>query len=59
MQHSEFLLSQKPGVTSARGAKQWLRDLPLSDARSAHHAAVAMLAEWEDSPTWPPDGRSL
>ena len=53
MQQSEFMLNQRPGVTSARGAKAWLRELPLSDARSAHHAVVAMLSEWEETPTAP------
>jgi hypothetical protein len=50
MQHSEFLLNQRHGVVSARGAKRWLRDLPLSDARSAHHTVSAMLGELADSP---------
>lgn len=50
MQHSEFLLAQRPGVVNARGAKQWLKDLPLTDARAAHHCVAALVAELEHAP---------
>jgi hypothetical protein len=50
MLHSEFLLNQRPGVDSARGAKEWLRGLPLTDARASHHALAALLTELGDAP---------
>lgn len=50
MLHSEFLLNQRPGVADARGAKAWLRDLPLTDSRAAHHAIGALINEFEQSP---------
>ncbi|MDB5807783.1 MAG: hypothetical protein JWN73_5105 [Betaproteobacteria bacterium] len=49
MLHTEFLLNQRPGVTNARGAKEWLREQPVTDARAAHHAVAGLLAELEDS----------
>ncbi|MBL8377847.1 MAG: hypothetical protein JNM79_08265 [Burkholderiales bacterium] len=50
MLHSEFLLNQRPGVADARGAKAWLRDLPLTDSRAAHHAISSLLSEFEHAP---------
>jgi hypothetical protein len=50
MLHTEFLLSQHHGVSNARGAKEWIRDLPLTDARVAHHAVSGLIAELEDAP---------
>ena len=49
MLHSEFMLSQRPNVSDARDARAWLRALPLTDARAAHHAIEAMLAEFEEN----------
>ena len=49
MLHTEFLLNQRPGVSNARGAKEWLRQQPVTDARAAHHAVAGLLAELEDS----------
>lgn len=45
MQSTEIMLERVSGVATARNAKQWLRDLPISDARSAHHAVSALLRE--------------
>ena len=45
MQSTEMMLGRISGVTTAGRAKQWLRDLPISDARSAHHAVSALLRE--------------
>ncbi len=51
MQSTEMMLGKTSGVATARSAKQWLRDLPISDARSAHHAVSALLRELgEDAP---------
>jgi len=50
MLHTEFLLAQRPGITNARGAKEWVKELPITDARAAHHALAGMIAEFEDSP---------
>jgi hypothetical protein len=49
MLHTEFLLNQRPGITNARGAKEWVKELPVTDARAAHHALAGMVAELEDS----------
>ena len=49
MLHTEFLLNQRPGILNAKGAKEWIRELPITDARAAHHAIAGMLAELEDS----------
>ena len=49
MLHSEFLLNQRPGIASARGAKEWLKDLPLTDARAAQHSVAALIAELDDA----------
>ena len=53
MMNSELLLAARPGVASGRMAKQWLKQLPLSDAGSAHHAATAMIAELVDADVAP------
>ena len=45
MQLTEMMLAERPGITTARGAKLWLGTLQLSDPRSSHHAISAMLAE--------------
>lgn len=45
MQLTEMMLAERPGVSTARGAKLWLSTLPLSDPRSSHHAISALLAE--------------
>ena len=45
MQSTEFLLHQRSGVVTAKSAKQWLKELPMADARSAHHAGSALLRE--------------
>jgi hypothetical protein len=45
MQLTEMMLADRPGITTARGAKLWLGTLPLSDPRSSHHAISALLAE--------------
>jgi|GEM_PF-5549314 len=45
MQSTEIMLGKTSAVATARSAKQWLRDLPISDARSAHHAVSALLRE--------------
>jgi len=50
MLHTEFLLSQRHGVANARSAKEWIKDLPLTDARAAHHAVSGLLAELDDAP---------
>lgn len=50
MLHSEFLLSQRPGVADARGAKAWLHDLPLTDSRAAHHAISGLVREFDEAP---------
>lgn len=49
MLHSEFLLSQRPGVGNARDAKEWVKSLPVTDARAAHHALETLVAEFDDS----------
>ncbi len=49
MLHSEFLLSQRPGVANAREAKAWVKNLPVTDARAAHHALETLVAEFDDS----------
>lgn len=49
MLHTEFLLSQRPGITNARSAKEWIKDLPVTDARAAHHAIAGLMLEMEDS----------
>jgi len=49
MLHTEFLLNQRPGIVNARGAKEWIKELPVTDARAAHHALAGMLAELEDA----------
>jgi hypothetical protein len=49
MLHSEFMLSQRPNVANARAAKDWLKELPLTDARAAHHAIETLLAEFEEN----------
>lgn len=49
MQHSQWMLERRVGIASARGAKEWLRDLPLADARSAHHATQAFFDELADA----------
>ncbi|HEY4373280.1 MAG TPA: hypothetical protein VGN52_15220 [Burkholderiales bacterium] len=49
MLHTEFLLNQRPGVTNARGAKEWIKELPVTDARAAHHAVAGLMSEMEDS----------
>ncbi len=49
MLHSQFLLHQRPGVASARDAKDWIRSLPLTDARAAHHALETLIAEFEEN----------
>ena len=48
MLHSQFLLNQRPGVASARDAKDWIRSLPLTDARAVHHALETLIAEFEE-----------
>ncbi len=51
MQSTELMLGKTSGVATARSAKQWLRDLPITDARNAHHAVSALLRELsEDAP---------
>ena len=55
MQSTEIMLGSTSGVASARSAKQWLRDLPLSDARSAHHAVSALLRELSHATPGPRD----
>ena len=45
MQSTEMMLERVSGVATASNAKQWLRELPISDARSAHHAVSALLRE--------------
>lgn len=45
MQSTEFLLHQRSGVVTAKSAKQWLKELPMADARCAHHAGSALLNE--------------
>jgi hypothetical protein len=45
MQLTEMMLADRPGITTARGAKSWLSTLPLSDPRSSHHAISALLTE--------------
>ena len=49
MLHSEFLLNQRSGIASARGAKEWLKELPLTDARAAQHSVAALIAELDDA----------
>ena len=49
MLHSEFLLSQRPGVANAREAKDWVKNLPVTDARAAHHALETLIAEFDES----------
>ena len=49
MLHSEFMLSQRPRVANARAAKDWIRELPLTDARAAHHAIVTLLDEFDEN----------
>ena len=49
MLHSEFLLNQRPDVADAHAARAWLRELPLTDARAAHHALEALLNEFDDN----------
>lgn len=49
MLHTEFLLSQRPGVANAKSAKEWIRDQPLTDARAAHHAVAGLIAEFDDT----------
>ena len=49
MLHSEFLLNQRPAVADAHAARAWLRELPLSDARVAHHALEALLDGFDDN----------
>lgn len=51
MQSTEMMLGKTSGVATAKSAKQWLCDLPISDARSAHHAVSALLRDLtEDAP---------
>ncbi len=52
---TEMMLAQRPGVATARGAKQWLLTLPLSDARCAHHAITSLLLEMAEAPPLPRD----
>lgn len=49
MLHSEFMLSQRPNVANARAARNWIKELPLTDARAAHHAIETLLAEFEEN----------
>lgn len=49
MLHSQFMLSQRPRVASARAAKHWIRELPLTDARAAHHAIETLLTEFDET----------
>ena len=49
MLHSEFLLSQRPGVSNARDAKEWLKNLPVTDSRAAHHALETLVAEFDEN----------
>ncbi len=49
MLHSEFMLSQRPHVANARAAKDWIKELPLTDARAAHHAIETLIAEFDEN----------
>ena len=49
MLDSEFLLKQRPDVGDAHAARAWLRELPLTDARAAHHAIEALLDAFNDN----------
>jgi hypothetical protein len=49
MQQTQWMLEQRAGVDCARRAKDWLRGLPMTDPRAAHHAAMALLAEVADA----------
>ena len=49
MLHSEFMLNQRPAVGDAHAARAWLRELPLTDARAAHHALESLLDALEDN----------
>ena len=49
MLHSEFLLSQRPGVSNARDAKDWVKNLPVTDSRVAHHALETLVAEFNEN----------
>ena len=49
MLHSEFLLSQRPGVSNARDAKEWVKNLPVTDSRAAHHALETLVAEFDEN----------
>lgn len=48
MLHSEFMLDQRPHITNAQAAKAWIGELPLTDARAAHHAIEALLTEFDE-----------
>ena len=48
-QHSEFMLNQRPQIASAGAAKEWIKSLPLTDARAAHHAIESLLREFDET----------
>ena len=48
MLHSELLLNQRAGVANAREAKYWVKSLPVTDPRAAHHALEALLAGFDE-----------
>lgn len=49
MLNSEFLLNQRPDVGDAHAARAWLRELPLTDTRAAHHALESLLDAFDDN----------
>ena len=49
MLHSELMLNQRPQIANARAAQDWVRTLPLTDARAAHHAIESLLTEFEET----------
>ncbi len=48
MQQTEWLLEQRYGVTTARAAKHWLSEIPISDTRAAQHSFCALLDELDE-----------
>ena len=48
MQQTEWLLEQRYGVTTARAAKHWLSEIPITDTRAAQHSFCALLDELDE-----------
>lgn len=49
MLHSELMLNQRPQIASASAARDWIKSLPLTDARAAHHAIESLLREFDET----------